>query len=78
MQWAFEYMETNKLILASDYPYTSGTTGQAGSCQASSMSTTNVQCTGYDSVLPNYPNRLLASIAKGPTSVAIEADKRVF
>ena len=78
MDLAFKYYENNYAILASDYPYVSGTGDDSQSCKYSSKPHTNVKCTGIKDVIPNYPQKLKDSIAVGPTSVAIQADKRVF
>jgi len=37
-----------------------------------------VKCSGYSNISQKSPSALKASIEKGPTSVAIEADKRAF
>lgn len=78
MAVAFKYLETHDAILESDYPYTSGTTRKAGSCKYSSKPHTSVEVSTYTSVQRDSSSQLKASIAVGPTSVAIEADKTVF
>ena len=38
----FEYLMSNKAILDSDYPYTSGTTGTNSTCQQADFDTTGI------------------------------------
>lgn len=78
MDVAFKYYENNYAILLSDYPYVSGNGSDSQSCMYSSKPHTTAKCTGIKDVFPNLPNKLKASIDVGPTSVAIQADKRVF
>jgi C1A family cysteine protease len=78
MEIAFTYFETNDAILEENYPYTSGTTQKAGDCKYDDMEKTKVEVASYVRVDQDSTDSLKASIAKGPTSVAIEADKTVF
>lgn len=78
METAFAYFEKHDAILEKDYPYVSGTTRKAGTCKYSEKAHTKVEVSSYDRVTPDSSSQLKASIAKGPTSVAIEADKSVF
>jgi len=78
MDLAFKYYEKHYAILASDYPYVSGDGDDSQACEYDSMPKTNVKATTYKDIIPNYPENLKDSIAVGPTSVAIQADKRVF
>jgi len=73
MDSAFEYTADNGITTESSYPYT----GRGDSCAASSK-TVAVQNTGHTDVAANSPSQLAAAVAKGPVSVAIEADKAVF
>ena len=73
MEGAFEWYKTNKSELESDYAYT----GRNGTCAESSY-TGQFSSTGYVQVTANSQSALHASIQAGPTSIAIEADKRVF
>ena len=73
MEGAFQWYETNKAELESDYGYT----GKDGTCQETSY-TGQFNSTGYKTVTANSESAFKASIEAGPTSVAIEADKMVF
>jgi len=73
MDDAFKYVKDNGLTTETSYPYT----GRGGTC-ASKTKTVAVQNTGYTDVAANSPTQLAAAVAKGPVSVAIEADKLVF
>jgi len=72
MDSAFQYIEQNPLELESEYPYTA----MDGSCKATGKGTGLVA--DYFDVTPNSVAQLKAAIAKGPTSVAIEADQFSF
>ena len=73
MDNAFKYIMKNSLETESDYPYTA----RDGSC--SYVSTKGVgKVTGYSDVTPGSPSQLQAAVAKGPVSVAIEADQYSF
>merc|ERR1711990_853320 len=78
MEIAFTYFESHDAILEDNYPYTSGTTRKAGTCEYESKEKTKVEVDTYVRVEADSTDALKASIAKGPTSVAIEADKTVF
>jgi len=73
MEGAFKWYETNKTELESDYKYTAKT----GTCHMTDY-TGEYNSTSYVNVKANTSSALMASIATGPTSVAIEADKMVF
>jgi len=75
MDNAFKWIETNGLPTEADYPYTSGN-GQTGTCVKGKTSV--VKVTGYTDVPKGSEDALKAAIAKGPVSVAIEADKSAF
>ena len=73
MDNAFKYIMKSSLETESDYPYTA----RDGTCKY--VATKGVgKVTGYSDVTPNSPSQLQAAVAKGPTSVAIEADQMVF
>jgi C1A family cysteine protease len=74
MALAFSFLESNFAELESVYGYT----GRDGSCQQASKAKTTVKATTYAGVTRNNSDALKASIAKGPTSVAIEADRSAF
>lgn len=71
MDHAFEYVQANGLCTEADYPY-SPVAGKCKKCK------TAVKLHGYTDVRPNDEDALMQAVAKGPVSVAIEADKQVF
>jgi C1A family cysteine protease len=73
MEGAFEWYKTNMSELESDYGYT----GRNGTCKETSY-TGQFESTGYVQVTANSESAFKASVQAGPTSIAIEADKRVF
>jgi len=77
MALAFRYYKTHYAELESKYPYTSGT-GKKGLCKYSETSKTAVEVKSFSMITPNDSEALKAAIAKGPVSVAIEADKSAF
>jgi len=75
MVLAFMYAEENPLMTESAYPYTSGT-GSVGSCKYESSKGVG-SVAGFKEVA-HTASQMKAALAKGPVSVAIEADKTVF
>jgi C1A family cysteine protease len=73
MDSAFKYVEANSLDLEGDYPYT----GVRGTC-SSTKHTGVTKLSNYADVAANNIDQLKAAVAKGPVSVAIEADKAAF
>jgi C1A family cysteine protease len=73
MEGAFQWYETNKAELESDYAYTA----KNGTCKEDSY-TGQVNTSGYKVITEKSSSALMASIEAGPTSVAIEADKMAF
>jgi len=75
MVLGFMYAEDHPLMTEAEYPYTSGT-GKSGTCHyKSSEGVGSVE--GFKEVSKTSA-QLKAAVAKGPVSVAIEADKTVF
>lgn len=72
MYEAFEYAAKTALETESDYPYE----GVDDSCRAGKTGV--VKSTTYHRVPKKDPAQLKAAIAKGPVSVAIEADTMAF
>ena len=75
MDEALTYSQTYDLMTESDYPYTA----QDGSCQYAGAGTG----AGYTNsrkvdITPRSKHAFKASIAQGPTSIAIEADQMAF
>jgi len=76
MDNAFTWIKKNGLCLEKDYPYTSGG-GQSGTCKKTCKPAATL--TGFTDVPKGSdPAGMLAGLAKGPVSVAIEADKSAF
>jgi len=80
MDNAFSWAKKNGgLSLENDYPYTSGTTGQSGTCQ---QSTSKLQKdfapASYTDVQKNSDSALVSALNKQPISVAIQANQPAF
>jgi len=73
MDGAFQWYETNKTELESDYKYT----GKNGTCKESTY-TGQYDSKSYKNITANSSSAFMSSVETGPTSIAIEADKRVF
>jgi C1A family cysteine protease len=74
MDNAFKWIEKNGIASESSYPYSSGT-GITGICTASKAT---AKITGFTDVASNDEDALKSAVAKGPVSIAIEADKGAF
>ena len=73
MALAFEYVEKNPLESEGDYGYK----GRDGKCKYNRSKGVGT-VSNYVNVTPNSGVELKAAIAKGPVSVAIEADELAF
>ena len=71
MDNAFTYAENNAIELESEYPYKA----YDGTCKAKNG---KVKVASFQDVTPNDPGQLKAAVAKGPVSIAIQADSYVF
>jgi KDEL-tailed cysteine endopeptidase len=67
MDDAFKYAETTKIETEAAYPYTA----RDGTCKATPDGITTVK--GFADVAASNPDALLAAVAEGPVSVAIDA-----
>jgi len=74
MDYAFQYIESNPLESESDYPYT----GRDGSCHYVSSKGVGQVKSFQDVRADSTGAQLRAAVAKGPVSVAIEADQFAF
>lgn len=74
MDYAFSYIMDNGITTESAYPYTSGTTKTAGTCQSYTPATKITSC--YD--VPANELALTLALQTQPVSVAIEADSKSF
>jgi len=77
MALALMYFENHDAIKESDYPYTSGTSRRAGTCAYDYKPHTGVRAQSHSNVQRSETG-LRNAIARGPVSVAVEADKAVF
>jgi C1A family cysteine protease len=73
---AFKYMIQNGQCTEGSYPYTSGTTKNAGPCQK--CTSAGVSFKGCSDVTPKDQVALKAAVSKQPVVIAIEADTRYF
>lgn len=80
MDHAFQWTRKNGGICTEDaYPYVSGATKKAGTCNESSCTkNANVAPSGLTDVAPNSDSALMSALAQQPVSVAIEADQAAF
>jgi len=70
---AFDWIKKNGgLCTESAYPYTSGTTGQKGTCYTSCSKVSGSAVTGYTNVA-NSESSLQTAVAQQPVAVAIDA-----
>lgn len=74
MDSAFKYAQTTPITTEAKYPYTAHSHFACGYVAGSGV----VQASSYYDVTANDSDALLAAIALGPVSVAIEADQTVF
>ena len=75
MDSAFKYVINEGQCSSSSYPYTSGTTMKAGTCQKCSPV---VHISSCSDVKANDQISLKGAVAMQPVSIAIEADSRYF
>lgn len=79
MDDAFTYVQKNGgLPTEETYPYTSGTTGQTGTCQTGKANAVNTKVTGFVDVTPGSVSALESAVAQQPVSIAIQANQRDF
>lgn len=76
MGLALSYTETKPLELEADYPYVGKKSGLFNCKYVSGKGKSHNR--GHSKVPKLSPSSLNAAVTKGPVSVAIEADKRVF
>ena len=75
---AFNYYESHKAETEQAYPYTSGKTKQAGTCQYNSVSKTAVDVSTYNRVTADSYSQLTSALMKQPVSVLVDSSQPVF
>jgi len=79
MDNAFSWIEKNKGLCTEDsYPYESGTTTTAGSCQTSCDIVSGSDITSFTDVTPKSDEAMMTALSQQPVSIAIEADQKDF
>lgn len=75
---AFNFIIANKgLATQSDYPYTSGSNAQEGTCRrVATLSAVTPK--SYVDVPPNNVNAMKAAVAIGPVAIAVQANQNEF
>jgi C1A family cysteine protease len=75
MDNAFHYVMDNGICSETSYPYTSGKTTVAGTCQSCPTVASIIGCSD---VSPNNQLALKEAVSNGPVSIAIQADSKIF
>lgn len=74
MDSAFSWISQNGgLCSEQDYPYVSGTTQKAGTCQTSCKLVSGSKISKYTDVTPNSDNAMMTALSQQPVSVAVDA-----
>ena len=79
MDNAFNWIEKNGGLCTEDtYPYTSGTTKSAGTCETSCTNVANSQIHSFADVPTKSDDDMMSALNVQPISIAIEADQKDF
>ena len=79
MDNAFSWIEKNGgLCTEADYPYTSGTTISAGTCETSCANVDNSQIHSFADVPAKSDDNMMDTLNIQPVSIAIQADQKDF
>lgn len=77
MDRAFGYMQrAGGICTETDYPYTSGTTGKAGSCQSSCTKDAKTAPASFTDVTPGSVDALESAVAQQPVSIAVAVNNQ--
>jgi C1A family cysteine protease len=79
MDNAFSWIDGNNgLCTEKDYPYVSGVTKSAGSCNNNCVTVKGSDIVNFVDVLPNSDDAMMQALVMQPVSIAIEADQKEF
>lgn len=79
MDNAFSWTKSNGgLCTEAGYPYTSGSTGQKGTCTTTCTKNTAVAPKSYTDVAKNSDSALMTALVMQPVSIAIQANQPAF
>jgi C1A family cysteine protease len=79
MDNAFTWIKKNGgLCTEASYPYVSGVTKTAGTCQTTCSNVKNSVVVSYTDVPPKSDSAMMQALNQQPVSVAIEADQKAF
>jgi C1A family cysteine protease len=79
MDNAFSWIEKNGgLCIESEYPYVSGVTKTAGTCQTSCSVYSGSAIKKFVDVSPSSDDAMMNALSKQPVSIAIQADQKDF
>jgi len=79
MDNAFTWIgKNNGVCTSNEYPYVSGSTQKATTCNQSCKLAPNTDVISYYDITPNSDIEMMSALSQQPVSVAIEADQRDF
>ena len=79
MDNAFNWISKNGgLCTEAEYPYTSGDTRNAGTCETTCSIVTDSDIKSYVDVKPNSDDAMMSALNQQPVSIAIQADQKDF
>jgi len=79
MDKAFDWIgDNNGICSEADYGYTSGTTGETGTCKTTCKNVANTDVKTYTDVQTNSDSALMSALNQQPVSVAIQANQPAF
>lgn len=79
MDNAFNWIDKNGgLCLEADYPYTSGDTKSAGTCETGCSVDSRSDVKSFVDVTPKSDSAMMTALNKQPVSIAIQADQKDF